>query len=108
LRFTGGGGAAAAVDASDDRFDGFVVVGVEGWEDSEGVPLGTDMNLDPSLLVYLDIFRGDGGTGVAGFWLGPGMVWSTGLREEISYVGSRRAAKDELSLLEKSQRGFWS
>lgn len=43
--------------------------GVDGREDeSDGLPLGTVMNLDPSLLVYLAVFRGDAGTRGAGFW----------------------------------------
>lgn len=50
------------------------VVGVEGRDDSEGVPFGTVMNFEPSLLVYFAVFRGDAGEKGAGFWLLAGIV----------------------------------
>lgn len=53
------------------------IVGVEGWDESEGVLLGTVMNFEPSLFVYLAVFRGDAGVRGAGFWLVAGIVRST-------------------------------
>lgn len=44
------------------------MVGVEGRDESDGLALGTVMNLEPSLLVYLAVFRGDAGARGAGFW----------------------------------------
>lgn len=81
LRFTVGSGASR-----DGGFGGRFtelegIVGVEGWEESEGVLLGTVMNFEPSLLVYLAVFRGDAGVGGAGFWLVAGIVRSTERRE---------------------------
>lgn len=51
-----------------------VVVGVEGWEGSETAPLGTVINLEPSLFVYLAVFRGDAGVWEAGLGLLAGIV----------------------------------
>lgn len=50
------------------------MVGVEGWDESEAAVFGTVMYLEPSLLVYFAVFRGDAGEGVAGFWLVAGIV----------------------------------
>lgn len=66
------------------------VVGVGGSDDSEGDPLGTVMNLEPSLLVYFAVFRGDAGVWEAGFWLLAGIV---GLREQGSR-GHEDAVRD--------------
>lgn len=73
LRFTVGAVSLLALGSGGGALC-LVVVGVEGWDDSEGVPLGTVMNLEPSLLVYLARFRGDAGVCVAGFWLVAGIV----------------------------------
>jgi hypothetical protein len=46
---------------------------VEGCDDSDA-PLGTVMNLDPSLLMYLAVFRGDAGVCTAGLWWFAGIL----------------------------------
>lgn len=66
LRLTAGAGAGSG-EASGSVGTNVVLeaVGVEGCEESDA-PLGTVMNLEPSLLVYL-AFRGDAGGWWAGF-----------------------------------------
>lgn len=49
-------------------------VGVGGSEESGERPLGTVMNLEPSLFVYFEVLLGDAGVGEAGFWLLAGIV----------------------------------
>lgn len=69
-----GAGPLSTLEMSSGGSLGLAVVGVEGNEDSEGVPFGTVMNFEPSLLVYLDVFRGDTGVWAAGLWLLAGIV----------------------------------
>jgi hypothetical protein len=69
-----GAGPSSTLEASSGGPLGLVLVGVGGSEDSDGVPLGTVMNFEPSLLVYFAVFRGDTGVWVAGLWLLAGMV----------------------------------
>ena len=79
LRFTAGaaastGGGGGGGDGADGWW--FARVGVEGRDESEGeAPLGTVMNLEPSLLVYFEVLlRGDAGVGAAGVCLEAGIV----------------------------------
>jgi len=74
LRLTVGAGSLSGLEASSGGALALAVVGVEGKEDSEVAPLGTVINLEPSLLVYFAVFRGDTGVWAAGLWLLAGIV----------------------------------
>jgi hypothetical protein len=70
LRFTAGADVSRAVESAGGGalLDLATAGGVEGRDESDGLPLGTVMNLEPSLLVYFAVFRGDAGARGAGFW----------------------------------------
>lgn len=65
--------------------------GVEGGDESE-TPLGTVMNLEPSLLVYFEVPLGDAGGIMAGLWLVVGIVNEFTEGEEARSKSSRGIA----------------
>ena len=77
MRFTACTGASDVGGFGGGFTDLAAIVGVDGWEESDGVLLGTVINFDPSLFVYLAVFRGDAGVVRAGLWLVAGIVRST-------------------------------
>lgn len=91
-------------------------VGVRGGDESEGErePLGTVMNLEPSLFVYFAVFRGDAGVGAACFWLVAGIIRLPNAgnpthQERVRTPESWAKGRQEGSVGEsaKGERGAW-